>query len=348
MPEDQRRVFQQMADQDKFRYRQEKDQYDNMLRATLNSDELEAQGGEPSRQLPAALPASLPPPISQNPQGAMSSHGYPQSLNIPAAMAQTMPLSVHQQALPQIPQSISQTMSIMQSNSQGALYNQYSKLGKDISRDQKGVVQNLHGMANGIQNGLQNRDLSNPVSGIAYPPQMMRMAPQGVGHSSAVPSNVDPLDTKVNGLKMSYAVGPESSARIEGGKGQQRPVSHPVSGMDKKGGIIHDERYRGLTYRNPQAFAIPSNAKQPAAKFRRVDTPAEIKSKMREGKVAGNERVSLDAKHSPSVTGLQMQHRTNSGTGLNRVGSGNALFLLPSRQDPFPRTPSYPMIQLDI
>eukprot|EP00468_Gymnochlora_sp_CCMP2014_P011954 CAMPEP_0167764448 /NCGR_PEP_ID=MMETSP0110_2-20121227/14037_1 /TAXON_ID=629695 /ORGANISM="Gymnochlora sp., Strain CCMP2014" /LENGTH=320 /DNA_ID=CAMNT_0007651851 /DNA_START=275 /DNA_END=1237 /DNA_ORIENTATION=+ len=320
MPEDQRRVFQQMADQDKFRYRQEKDQYDNMLRATLNSDELEAQGGEPSRQLPAALPASLPPPISQNPQGAMSSHGYPQSLNIPAAMAQTMPLSVHQQALPQIPQSISQTMSIMQSNSQGALYNQYSKLGKDISRDQKGVVQNLHGMANGIQNGLQNRDLSNPVSGIAYPPQMMRMAPQG----------------------------PESSARIEGGKGQQRPVSHPVSGMDKKGGIIHDERYRGLTYRNPQAFAIPSNAKQPAAKFRRVDTPAEIKSKMREGKVAGNERVSLDAKHSPSVTGLQMQHRTNSGTGLNRVGSGNALFLLPSRQDPFPRTPSYPMIQLDI
>mmetsp|Transcript_1202 Transcript_1202/g.2021 ORF Transcript_1202/g.2021 Transcript_1202/m.2021 type:complete len:428 (+) Transcript_1202:466-1749(+) len=59
MPEDQRRVFQQMADQDKYRYKQEKDQYDNMLRATLNSDELEAVNGG----------AAMPPMQAQRPGG---------------------------------------------------------------------------------------------------------------------------------------------------------------------------------------------------------------------------------------------------------------------------------------
>jgi len=64
MPEEQRRVFQQMADQDKFRYKQEKDQYDNMLRATLNSDEIGEEGA-----------ASVQPPAIANQQYPNANYG---------------------------------------------------------------------------------------------------------------------------------------------------------------------------------------------------------------------------------------------------------------------------------
>eukprot|EP00465_Bigelowiella_longifila_P011371 CAMPEP_0185265032 /NCGR_PEP_ID=MMETSP1359-20130426/26043_1 /TAXON_ID=552665 /ORGANISM="Bigelowiella longifila, Strain CCMP242" /LENGTH=363 /DNA_ID=CAMNT_0027854065 /DNA_START=449 /DNA_END=1540 /DNA_ORIENTATION=- len=359
MPEEQRRVFQQMADQDKYRYKQEKDQYDNMLRATLNSDEVDGESGQSG-------PAGAPGPVAPVPVHQRYPNNGIHSLN------KNLPI---QNIKYQVPQQQLATEPLMQHS--GMIQGNLIQNGGQILRG---------GLSSGIP-------LQGPATMHTVDPAVAAQHRAAYAAAAAAATNMNYSSPGVAmGIHQGrqdrkgqlqqqhhnqYATYPTSSTQtsyISLKQQQQLAVTARLGTQGREYVTDQDGRVRNV---KQQGTFIPPVSTISIQQSRKVDNSPQ------DGK--NNIKTTVDSKEMPKVGvaasqvprkmpevnlmprigsngNLQLipgtfgtaaaastttMKRTDSANSLSRIGSGTSLFMLPGTNS-FPRTPSYPMLpQID-
>jgi len=355
MPEEQRRVFQQMADQDKYRYKQEKDQYDNMLRATLNSDEVDGESGQSG---PAGAPGPVAPIPAHQPYPNNGVHSIHQNLPV-----QSTKYQIPQQQLP--------TQPLMQHA--GMIHGGLIKNGAQIGGGLSGGIPLQGPTMQAVDPAVaaQHRAAYAAAAAAAAATNINYPSP---GVAMAMHSGRQDRKGQQQPHHTQYATYPTSSTQTYVSLKQQQQQQQQQPAITARLGTqgreyVTDQDGRVINVKQQGPFIPPISAI--SMQSRKVDNPqdgkngktvdskemlkvgvaaAQVQRKMPEGnlmpRIGSNGNLQIVPATFGTASAATMK-RTDSANSLTRIGSGTSLFMLPGTNS-FPRTPSYPMLpQID-